>query len=92
MKKIVLYIIASVLILTSAGLYVYFNGYFSADSNTGTGIKQCPEAWYDNQMPGSSRSGTSQYLIVEGERREISDFNIQWIQKNCEVNSPSVVS
>lgn len=85
MKKIAIITIATV-VLVSASILTYSRGYF------GFGIKQCPEAWYDNQMPGPSASGDRQYLIVEGERRELREFNMKWIQKNCTVNEPDIVS
>lgn len=58
-------------------------------------LKICPDAWIDNQMPCAcisaidcSNCDNSQYLIIDHERRELSEFNILWIKSNCEVNKP----
>jgi hypothetical protein len=86
MKKIVLIFLAViVLIFASVKLY-YVRGYF------GSGIRQCPEDWYDNQMPGPQASGDRQYLIIDGKHYQLSEVNVKWIQSNCEVNKPSIAS
>lgn len=52
-------------------------------------IKDCPEAWIENRMPrvidrNSKREPTpSSYYIYKGERREISEFDAEWVKKNC---------
>lgn len=85
MKKVtIIYIAAVILVAASVSLYVR--------GDLGFGIKHCPEAWYDNQMPGIDPSSNNQYLIVNGERRELADFNMKWIQSHCSVSGPSVVS
>ncbi len=57
-------------------------------------LQICPEKWYDNQQPGpeaSGRTSNSQYFIVDGQRRELSEFDVEWIKQNCAVNQPQVV-
>lgn len=54
-------------------------------------LQICPDAWYDNQMPGSDQNEVRQYLIVKGRRAEISDYDLNWIKQNCRVNTPTVV-
>ncbi|MEX0932915.1 MAG: hypothetical protein WDZ77_02340 [Candidatus Pacearchaeota archaeon] len=56
-------------------------------------LKICPDAWYDDQMPTiiGSNNPPSQYFIIDGERRELSEFDVDWIKENCEVNEPTVV-
>lgn len=49
----------------------------------------CPTAWYNNQMPGSGTS--SQYLIVGGQRAEITGYDLDWIRLKCKVNHATVV-
>lgn len=51
----------------------------------------CPDQWYENRMP-TNIPPYPQYLIVNGDRAEIKDFDIEWIQKNCEVTAPQPVS
>ena len=86
MKKIILItLVAIILIFASVKLY-YIRGYL------GLGSGQCPEAWYDNQMPSDGPSaGSRRYLIIKGERRELSEFNMEWIKSNCKVNKASIV-
>lgn len=53
-------------------------------------LRICPDAWYDNQMPGEVTKNR-EYLIVDGERRELDEFDIEWIKNNCAVNKPTVI-
>lgn len=55
-----------------------------------TKIKKCPDAWYENRMPGSDNK-TEEYLVFEGERKEIAHYDLEWIQQNCEVNKSEAV-
>ncbi len=48
-------------------------------------LKTCPDEWYDNQMPGPPSSESTQYFVLDGERREISEFNINWVKENCDL-------
>ncbi|MFH1802318.1 MAG: hypothetical protein ABH864_02590 [archaeon] len=62
-------------------------------------LRVCPDEWYDNQMPcsceGDDCSGCndvpSQYFIVNGERMELSEFDIDWIDENCDLEPMVVV-
>lgn len=56
-------------------------------------LKICPDQWYDNQMPTTvgNNNSPSQYFSIKGERRELSEFDVDWIKENCEVNEPTVV-
>ena len=67
----------------------------SATSTSATKLLQdCPETWYDNRMPGIIEPGqprpTAQYFIYKGERHELAEFDMAWIQANCHL-TPSVV-
>ncbi|OGN02639.1 MAG: hypothetical protein A2655_02875 [Candidatus Yanofskybacteria bacterium RIFCSPHIGHO2_01_FULL_43_42] len=59
-------------------------------------LKVCPEEWYVNQMPGTVGLETDQnkipneYFIYKGIRRELSEFDINWVKTNCSVR-PQVV-
>lgn len=67
-----------------------FTGYYLINSKNK--LKICPDAWYENRMPCVGDCfGERQYLVVDGERREISEFNLLWIGINCEVNKPMPV-
>ncbi len=52
-------------------------------NNPSTLIQKCPEAWYRNLMPAPGKSEPEQYLIVNGARAEITDYDTTWIRKNC---------
>ena len=65
-------------------------------SNSSTGnlqkLRICPDEWYIDLMPKTGINFTrDQYLIVNGERRELSEFDVDWIRKNCIVNEPTPV-
>jgi len=56
--------------------------------------RTCPEAWYFNAMPGiipDPGSPPREYLVVGGQRREIAEFDLDWIKANCPVNKPQTV-
>lgn len=56
--------------------------------------RTCPEAWYHNAMPGPAPDPGSpprEYLVVGGQRREIVEFDIEWIKANCPVKGPETV-
>lgn len=47
-------------------------------------LQQCPDQWIDNQMPSTDKiKSETQYFIFNGERRELNEFDIEWVQKNC---------
>jgi len=51
-----------------------------------TKLKLCPDELISNQMPRTAGTGDktpSQYFIMNGERREMKEFNTSWVQKNC---------
>jgi hypothetical protein len=57
--------------------------------NESSGLRQiCPEAWYKNLMPGPGKNDPEEYLIVNGSRAEVRDFDQEWIRKNCSVKGP----
>ncbi len=67
--------------------------FFSVDGSVL--LKQCPEEWIDNQMPGirdvnDSSQTNRQYFILNGERREMTEFDIDWVNKNCKLEKQTV--
>jgi len=49
-----------------------------------TKLQQCPDEWIDNQMPSTDlKKSETQYFIFNGKRRELYEFDVEWIQKNC---------
>ncbi len=54
-------------------------------------IQACPEEWIQNLMPGPEKSETPrEYFIYEGQRRELKEFDLSWIKKNCNIK-PQIV-
>jgi len=49
----------------------------------------CPDSWILNKMPISPPPGeeyrvlSREYFIVNGERRELIEFDVDWIEDNC---------
>ena len=69
-----------VLIVFLAGLVGYF--VFS----TGNPLRVCPDEWYVNRMPSIGRNNTSnEYFSYKGERRELSEFDVDWVKTNCSI-------
>lgn len=52
-------------------------------------IQACPDAWYDNQMPTvifkdqPKSQESTEYFIVDGKRRELDEFDLDWIAQHC---------
>ncbi len=54
-------------------------------------LQLCPDEWIENRMPSAGTpSQADQYFILNGERRELKDFDLEWIRKNCSVK-PQIV-
>lgn len=59
-------------------------------------LKICPEEWINNQQPIVSESNEStseineQYFILNKERRELSEFDMNWVIKNCDIKITTV--
>ncbi len=53
-------------------------------------IQACPEEWIQNNMPGLESKDVKEYFIYEGQRRELKEFDLEWIKKNCNVK-PQIV-
>jgi hypothetical protein len=54
-------------------------------------IKDCPEEWYQNEMPRiEGDNSMREYFIYKGERRELAEFDLEWVKANCGIN-PQVV-
>lgn len=47
-------------------------------------IRNCPDEWIINAMPGvGSTAKSKEYYIYQGKRRELSEFDTEWVKKNC---------
>lgn len=52
-------------------------------------LQICPDEWIDNQMPCACEAPPcecgGQYFIINGERKEIKNYDLNWIRANCDV-------
>ena len=53
-------------------------------------LQVCPDEWYDNQMPPVEPSEQTQYFIINSERRELSEFDLNWIEQNCNIKPQKI--
>ncbi len=61
-------------------------------------IQTCPDEWILNKMPSIKNEENpldtteipSEYFIVDGKRRELTEFDLSWIQSNCDLKQISV--
>lgn len=60
------------------------------ENTSNTLLKVCPEEWIQNKMPGPESQEAKEYFILEGKRRELKEFDLDWIKKNCIVK-PQIV-
>lgn len=69
----------------------------TSTSDSDIGRRLCPDEWFENKMPqfvkepNDGASVSDQYFIIDGERRELEEFDLGWIKENCEVNQPEVI-
>jgi len=59
-------------------------------------LRECPDVWYKNMMPiivdiPKDANHAGEYLIVDGQRRELSEYDVEWITDNCEVTGPQPI-
>jgi hypothetical protein len=60
-----------------------------APATGGSALQVCPDEMINNQMPGPGGQKAS-YYIVDGKRREISEFDANWVAQNCTVPAQTV--
>ncbi len=54
-------------------------------------LQKCPQAWIVNKMPATSKSNLpEQYFVLDGKRRDLSEFDLDWVKKNCDLK-PQIV-
>jgi hypothetical protein len=66
---------------------------FEFVEKTSAKLQVCPDEWINNQMPGPAPEPGSlpkQYYILNGQRREIAEFDIVWVSKNCSIKQQTV--
>ena len=64
---------------------------YACKSIKSTLIRQCPDEWIQNNMPSvSSEARANEYFIINGERKELKDYDMQWIKKHCNIEKTVV--
>ena len=60
--------------------------------NNKSKIKQCPDQWIQNNMPGNTikTDKEKQYYIIDGKRRDLNEFDSNWINENCDLKITTV--
>ena len=62
----------------------------SGEQETGL-IRDCPEEKIINRMPVAGESSEAgAYFIYKGERHELEEFDLDWIEANCDVTETEV--
>lgn len=47
-------------------------------------IQACPDEWIEDRMPTIDDDGSPRdYFIIDGERKETKNYDVEWIQNNC---------
>lgn len=56
-------------------------------------VRECPEHWYYNAMPGPAEGSSKekQYFIINGQRVDFDQVDVEWVKQNCQVNEPEYV-
>jgi len=54
----------------------------------------CPDEWIDNQMPqvkvDNETKTSTQYFIVDGKRKELDEYDLNWVHANCNITPQKV--
>lgn len=89
MKKLFIILLVAFFLV---GAYTYFKGLPSNAKEVFVPNRQCPEAWFNDKMPIIGEDPVSaEYLVVDGERKEVFEMDLEWIKENCEISKPITV-
>lgn len=70
-------------------LQTVVNSFKFSNSIVSAGKMQvCPDEWWQNDMPAIDSQKPAkdrQYYILNGQRRELGEFDTNWVSKNCKV-------
>jgi purine nucleoside permease len=60
--------------------------------------RECPEGWYVAPMPAelnlnsleqANETGRGQYFVVDGDRVEYENMDVEWVKDNCPIDPPT---
>ena len=66
-------------------------GLFNSSTSPVSLLRICPDQWIVNAMPGvdvgdpAVYSEAKEYFIINGQRAEIVNYDLEWIENNCSV-------
>lgn len=70
------------LLLCKAGTYIHLSTEL---------IQACPDEWIEDRMPTVGNNDSSrQYFIIDGGRKEVTDYDVDWIKTHCSVKMQAV--
>ena len=53
--------------------------------------KDCPDEWIVDAMPGIyDKNESREYFILDGERHELSEYDVDWVEENCGLEKQTV--
>lgn len=91
MKNKIIYILGGVAVIGIVIIVFILIKPIVSTPSLKTKLQQCPEEWIDNQMPSTDlKKSETQYFILNGERRDLYEFDVEWIQKNCSLKKQIV--
>ena len=66
---------------------------FKFNEGGGSKLKICPDGWYNIHSCMSENCSTGEHFLIEVngklEQKDSSDYDLEWIRNNCEINSPA---
>lgn len=56
-------------------------------------LKICPEQWIIDKMPcGGDICNNRENFVIDGRDRDSNEFDLKWIEDNCDINQPGFES
>ena len=87
MKKNKNLILITILVVIVGVLTVYL----VRNNSTSSLNRICPDEWVDDRMPTvGNGSEVRQYFIINGQRKELKDYDVNWIKSHCSVKVQTV--
>ena len=79
-KSLSLLIIVIVIVAVSISFFVFVK------NKNSPSIRGCPDEWIENRMPSVEGDNSErQYFIFDGKRKEIKNYDLDWIKSSCSV-------
>jgi len=94
-RNVIIGIVSLSIIVLGIMLYLFIK---SQNGNVKGKLRECPDSWIVNQMPTIVPESQqdlkpnlpNQYFILNEQRRELSEFDLDWVKKKCNLK-PQVV-